>query len=92
MVLAMTHEEPVTDLCAERSPYRQSDDGLPIQTKFRDSLAPGVGLAHPRVHHEGRHSAHTDYEDLDRFTRGSRPTRTSSAAVPDAVVVEADPE
>ena len=70
MVLAMTHEEPVTDLMRrEISSYRQ----LPlmiyqIQVKFRDEPRPRAGLIRVREFTmKDGYSAHADFEDLDRY-------------------------
>ncbi|MHB0877643.1 MAG: proline--tRNA ligase [Anaerolineae bacterium] len=70
MVLAMTHEEIVTDLVRrEVSSWRQ----LPlmiyqIQTKFRDEPRPRGGLIRVREFMmKDAYSAHPDFEDLDRY-------------------------
>lgn len=70
MVLAMTHEEAVTDLVGSMvDSYRQ----LPlmvyqIQTKFRDEARPRGGLIRLRefIMKDG-YSFHTTGEDLDRY-------------------------
>ncbi|MGE5674254.1 MAG: proline--tRNA ligase [Mycobacterium leprae] len=72
MVLAMTHEEAVTDLVRSMvDSYRQ----LPlmvyqIQTKFRDEARPRGGLVRLRefMMKDG-YSFHTTAEDLDRYYR-----------------------
>ncbi|MGI6208900.1 MAG: proline--tRNA ligase [Anaerolineae bacterium] len=96
MVLAMTHEEPVTDLLRrEVSSYRQ----LPmmvyqIQTKFRDEPRPRGGLVRTREFTmKDGYSAHTDYEDLDRYYPRVQQAYENifRRCGLDAVVVEADP-
>lgn len=70
MVLAMTHEEVVTDLARrEISSHRQ----LPfmtyqIQTKIRDEPRPRGGLLRVREFHmKDAYSFHADRDDLDRY-------------------------
>jgi len=70
MVLAMTHEEVVTDLARhDIQSYRQ----LPklvyqIQTKFRDEPRPRAGLIRVREFTmKDAYSFHVDFADLDRF-------------------------
>jgi len=70
MVLAMTHEEAVTDLIRrEVSSYRQ----LPFmvyqfQTKFRDEPRPRGGLVRVREFTmKDGYSAHADFADLDAY-------------------------
>lgn len=70
MVLAMTHEEVVADLCRrEIQSYKQ----LPMmvyhfQTKFRDEARPRAGLIRVREFvMKDAYSMHTDEADLDRF-------------------------
>ena len=84
-VLAMTHEEVVTDLLRRyvRS-YRQLPAMLyQIQTKFRDEPRPRGGLIRVREFTmKDAYSAHASMEDLDRYTRSSAtpPCRSSGAA------------
>jgi prolyl-tRNA synthetase len=70
MVLAMTHEEAVTDLVRSMvDSYRQ----LPlmvfqIQTKYRDEARPRAGLIRVREFTmKDAYSFHTSYEDLDAY-------------------------
>jgi prolyl-tRNA synthetase len=70
MVLAMTHEEVVTDLARrEIKSHRQ----LPfmtyqIQTKIRDEPRSRGGLLRVREFHmKDAYSFHADYDDLDRY-------------------------
>jgi prolyl-tRNA synthetase len=70
MVLAMTHEEAVTDLVRSMvDSYRQ----LPLmvyqlQTKFRDEPRPRAGLIRLREFlMKDAYSFHTSHEDLDRY-------------------------
>jgi len=70
MVLAMTHEEVVTDLARrEIFSHRQ----LPymvyqIQVKIRDEPRPRAGLLRVREFHmKDAYSFHRDFEDLDRY-------------------------
>lgn len=70
MVLAMTHEEAVTDLVRSLvDSYRQ----LPLmvyqlQTKFRDEARPRAGLIRLREFlMKDAYSFHTSQEDLDRY-------------------------
>lgn len=70
MVLAMTHEEAVTDLVRSLvDSYRQ----LPLmvyqlQTKFRDEARPRAGLIRLREFlMKDAYSFHTSHEDLDRY-------------------------
>jgi len=70
MVLAMTHEEPVTDIARR---YLNSYRQLPvmiyhIQTKYRDEARPRGGLIRVRefVMKDG-YSFHATTEDLDRY-------------------------
>ncbi|HYF77708.1 MAG TPA: proline--tRNA ligase [Symbiobacteriaceae bacterium] len=70
MVLAMTHEEAVTDLVRSLvDSYRQ----LPlmvyqVQTKFRDEARPRAGLIRLREFlMKDAYSFHTSHEDLDRY-------------------------
>lgn len=96
MVLAMTHEEPVTDLLRrEVSSYRQ----LPLmiyqfQVKFRDEPRSRGGLVRVREFTmKDGYSAHADFDDLDRyypFVRQAYENIFRRCGL-DAVVVEADP-
>ena len=70
MVLAMTHEEVITDLVARTiSSYKQ----LPlmmyhIQTKFRDEPRPRGGMLRVREFTmKDAYSFHTDFADLDAY-------------------------
>ena len=69
MCLAMTHEEPVTDLARRFiDSYRQ----LPcvvyhIQTKFRTNPGKGWTGTGAGVHHEGCVQFHADQADLERY-------------------------
>ncbi len=70
MVLAMTHEEVVADLCRrEIQSYKQ----MPMmvyhfQTKFRDEARPRAGLIRVREFiMKDAYSMHSDEADLDRF-------------------------
>ena len=95
MVLAMTHEEVVTDLLRrEVSSWRQ----LPlmiyqIQTKFRDEPRPRGGLVRVREFAmKDAYSAHPDFDDLDRyypFVRRAYENIFRRCGL-DTVVVEAD--
>lgn len=96
MVLAMTHEEPVTDLLRrEVSSYRQ----LPLlvyqfQVKFRDEPRSRGGLVRVREFTmKDGYSAHTDFEDLDRFYPYVRQAYENAfrRCGLDVVVVDADP-
>ncbi|NPV07854.1 MAG: proline--tRNA ligase [Anaerolineae bacterium] len=96
MVLAMTHEEPVTDLLRrEVSSYRQ----LPMmiyqfQVKFRDEPRPRGGLVRVREFTmKDGYSAHADFEDLDRYYPQVRQAYENAfrRCGLDAVLVEADP-
>jgi len=96
MVLAMTHEEPVTDLIRrEISSYRQ----LPfmvyqIQIKFRDEPRPRGGLIRVREFTmKDGYSAHPDFADLDRYYPLVRQAYENifRRCGLKAIVVEADP-
>jgi len=96
MVLAMTHEEPVTDLLRrEISSYRQ----LPLmlyqfQVKFRDEPRSRGGLIRAREFTmKDGYSAHTDFEDLDRYYPLVHQAYANAfrRCGLDVVVVEADP-
>ncbi len=70
MVLAMTHEEVVTDLARrEISSHRQLPMMLyQIQVKVRDEPRPRGGLLRAREFHmKDAYSFHASREDLDRF-------------------------
>ncbi|MGB9867558.1 MAG: proline--tRNA ligase [Bacillota bacterium] len=70
MVLAMTHEEAVTDIAKQ---YLDSYKQLPVilyqlQTKFRDEPRPRGGLIRVREFiMKDAYSFHRDGEDLDRY-------------------------
>lgn len=69
-VLAMTHEEVVTDIAKQ---FIRSYRDLPvmlyqIQTKVRDEARPRAGLLRVREFFmKDGYSFHTDFEDLDRY-------------------------
>jgi prolyl-tRNA synthetase len=70
MVLAMTHEEVVTDLARhELKSYRHLPRAVyQIQTKFRDEPRPRAGLIRVREFTmKDAYSFHVDFADLDRY-------------------------
>jgi prolyl-tRNA synthetase len=70
MVLAMTHEEVIADLLRKQiNSYRQLPVMLyQIQTKFRDEPRARGGLIRAREFTmKDAYSAHTSFEDLDRY-------------------------
>jgi prolyl-tRNA synthetase len=70
MVLAMTHEESITDLARSViTSYRQLPQMLfQIQTKFRDELRPRAGLIRVREFRmKDAYSFHTTTDDLDQY-------------------------
>ena len=70
MVLAMTHEEVVTDLARHsiRSHRQMPFMTYQIQVKIRDEPRSRGGLIRVREFHmKDAYSFHTDYEDLDAF-------------------------
>ena len=70
MVLAMTHEEVIADLLRRQiKSYRQLPIALyQIQTKFRDEPRARGGLLRTREFvMKDLYSAHTSFEDIDRY-------------------------
>ena len=70
MILAMTHEEAVVQLCrTEVTSYKQLPVMLyQIQTKYRDEARPRAGLIRVREFTmKDAYSFHTDQEDLEKY-------------------------
>jgi prolyl-tRNA synthetase len=95
MVLAMTHEEVITDLARkEIVSYKQLPQmAYQIQTKFRDEPRPRGGLIRVREFTmKDAYSFHTSYDDLDAYypsISGAYENIFKRAGL-DAVRIEAD--
>ena len=96
LVLAMTHEEAVTDLVRNQTnSYRQLPLMLyQIKLKFRDESRPRAGLIRVREFAmKDAYSFHTDEADLDRYYAQMHQTYLNifHRLGIDVVVVESDP-